>query len=389
MSDPPQRTRSRAGPPRARGGTAGPRWARGTRALRVLFLAMAMAPARGAAQEWWVDASAGRVSDRSVAAPVSSTGAALVLRRDGDWWAFASAGAPFDGEGVPWAAAGAGTRLGTSLRAIPVGIDLAARGFGYRTIADSLGGGISLEALPFIALQRGAARAELSSGILYASRSDTAGNLSRTLSATRARLTAERGPLALTGEARYWRASEAGYPYLGGAARVMQGRANAWAEAGSWLSDRVDGPAWAVGAGYTVLRGTELYATASRETNDPLYQLAPRQSWSIGVSRRLGRAAVPIAPPAHPIARAAGGRVTFRLPRSAAATAPSLGGDFNGWRPVAMTAEGDDWVAVLPLSPGVYHYAFRLGGGAWFVPAGTPGRADDGFGGVSAILVVP
>jgi hypothetical protein len=362
---------------------------------RVLLLVMVLAPARGAAQEWWVDASAGRVSDRSVAAPVSSTGAALVLRRDGGWWGFVAGGAPFDSEGVPWAAAGAGTRVAAAFRGLPVGIDLAGRAFGYRAAADSLddddtlGGGVSVEALPFVAFERDGVRGELSSGVMHATRSDTGGSsVSRTLSATRARVSSERGPLALSGEARYWRASEAGYPYVGGAARWAEGRANAWAEGGAWLTDRVDGPAWAAGAGYALLPGTELYASVARETNDPLYRLAPRLSWSIGVSRRLGRAPLP-PPAAVPVARAEAGRVTFRLPRAASATAPSLGGDFNGWRPVAMTLQGDEWIAVVPLTSGVYHYAFRVGGGAWFVPEGTPGRTDDGFGGVNAILVVP
>lgn len=375
MIDPPPRTRGRV--------------------LRVLLLVMALAPAKGAAQEWWVDASAGRVSDRSVAAPVSSTGAALVLRRDGGWWGFVAAGGPFDGEGVPWAATGAGTRVASALGGLPVGIDLAGRGFGYRAAADSLGdreelgGGISVEALPFVALRYGGVRGELSSGVMHSTRSDTAGtSVSRTLSATRARVSAERGPLALSGEARYWHASEAGYPYVGGAARWAEGRANAWAEGGAWLTERVDGPAWAAGAGYAVLAGTELYASVSRETNDPLYRLAPRLSWSIGVSRRLGRAPLPV-PAALPIARVEAGRVTFRLPRSASATAPSLGGDFNGWRPVVMTARGDEWIAVVPLASGIYHYAFRMAGGAWFVPEGVSGRTDDGFGGVNAILVVP
>jgi hypothetical protein len=273
---------------------------------------------------------------------------------------------------------------------VPLGIDLAGRAFAYRTAADSLGGGISVEALPFVALRRGGVRGELASGVVHATRSDTAGSVSRTLSASRARVSLERGPLALAGEARYWRATEAGYPFLGGSARLARGRASAWAEGGAWLSDRVDGPAWGAGVGYAVLAGTQLYASAARETNDPLYRIAPRQSWSLGVSRRLGRAPAPaLAPTPRPVARAAAGRVTFRLPRSAAPTAPSLGGDFNGWRPVAMAAEGGDWVAVVPLARGVYHYGFRVGGGAWFVPPGTPGRADDGFGGVSAILVVP
>ena len=46
-----------------------------------------------------------------------------------------------------------------------------------------------------------------------------------------------------------------------------------------------------------------------------------------------------------------------------------------------MQREGGEWVVRLPLSPGVYHYAFRAANGEWFVPPSTPGRRDDGMGG--------
>ncbi len=54
-----------------------------------------------------------------------------------------------------------------------------------------------------------------------------------------------------------------------------------------------------------------------------------------------------------------------------------------------MAREGRFWTVTLPVRAGVHRYAFRAADGDWFVPASVPGRTDDGFGGVSAIVVVP
>ena len=71
--------------------------------------ALLMAPAAAAAQ-WTVEASAGRAVHDPVAARVSTTSAALgVAYEDGEsGWAYASGGAPIDGEGPGWGAGGAG-----------------------------------------------------------------------------------------------------------------------------------------------------------------------------------------------------------------------------------------------------------------------------------------
>ena len=84
--------------------------------------------------------------------------------------------------------------------------------------------------------------------------------------------------------------------------------------------------------------------------------------------------------------------VKFEVLGYAGADAPagtvSIAGDFNNWQPAPMEREGGDWIVRLPLSPGVYHYAFRAASGDWFVPPSTPGRRDDGMGGFVAVLVV-
>jgi hypothetical protein len=86
--------------------------------------------------------------------------------------------------------------------------------------------------------------------------------------------------------------------------------------------------------------------------------------------------------------RPTGGQVTIRLPLEDARDAPSVAGDFNGWSAVPMQRAGDFWEARLSLAPGVYHYSFVHPDGSWFVPESIPGRGDDGFGGVNAVLVV-
>ena len=53
-----------------------------------------------------------------------------------------------------------------------------------------------------------------------------------------------------------------------------------------------------------------------------------------------------------------------------------------------MTLEGGAWVARVPVAPGAYHYAYRAADGRMLVPEGIP-SVDDGFGGRSALLVVP
>jgi hypothetical protein len=358
---------------------------RGIAAIATALALLAGLPRLSAAQSWVVDLSAGRVSDQTIARAAPSSGASLFVRRDGAVWGYAGGGAALDSSGVPWAAGGAGARVLHPLGTLAIGADLAARGYLYGARAEDAGGnGITLEAMPLLAGARGPLRAELRAGVLASSA--TADSGTRTLFASDARVQTQAGELSLGGEARWWQAPDGGYPYLGVSAR-REGRVSVWADAGAWLSDRVDRPAWSAGASLAVRRGTELYLSAAQETNDPLYQLAPRRSWSLGVTHRLG---APAALPRLPApARPAPGGVLFRLPLSASPTAPAVGGDFNQWRAVPMQREGDAWVARVPLAAGAYHYAFRHGDGAWFVPPGTPGRGDDGFGGVSALLLVP
>jgi hypothetical protein len=92
---------------------------------------------------------------------------------------------------------------------------------------------------------------------------------------------------------------------------------------------------------------------------------------------------------AAPVAAEVGaGGVTLRIPGRGLRQAPSVAGDFSGWRPLRMVRSGEFWVIRLDLAPGAYRYAFRTADGEWFVPDSVPGRRDDGMGGVSALLLV-
>jgi len=358
------------------------------RAAGLASAALALAAAGVRAQGWTADVSVGRISQPSLPGGVGSTGAALALRYEGPRWGYLSAGAPFDSAGPAWGAAGAGARWTTPWRGLELGVDADAHGFGYHdAVARAGGGGVTVAAMPLLAGARGPVRVELRSGVQHHTSSFDGETVSRTLHASDLRASAGTGAFRATAEARYVRAPDGDYPFLGGGVEAVRGPGSAWAYTGTWLSDAVDEPVWGVGGRLRVRGRLDLFASVQQETNDPLFRNAPRRSWSLGVSRRLGRPAPDPAAAAAP-ERTAGG-VTFRVPLAATREAPALGGDFNEWKPVPMVRQGDAWVLTLPLGRGVYRYAYRGADGEWFVPEGTPGRQDDGFGGVAAVLIVP
>jgi hypothetical protein len=62
-------------------------------------------------------------------------------------------------------------------------------------------------------------------------------------------------------------------------------------------------------------------------------------------------------------------------------------GDFTGWEPVELVAEGDAFGAAFVLSTGSHRMVVRLDGGPWVPAANTP-AVDDDFGGRVGLLVV-
>jgi hypothetical protein len=337
-------------------------------------------------------ASVGGIDARTALPEATSTSAELELRREGVRWLYLSGGIPLDTAGLPWAALGAGGRVSRGGR-LSFGADLAAQGYGYRQERlDASGVGATLEALPFVALQRGPARLQLHAGARAFATRYAGESLSRSVVDAGARLEYDPDPrLSLGAESRWVEAAEGGFPYAGADAAYASGRLAAWAYAGRWLVSSIPTAVWGAGGSVAVWAGLRVEASLRQEAADPLYWNPARRYWSVGLARPLGGAAALRRPPAVAplLPRTRDGGVVLRIPLSSSADAPSVAGDFNGWKPVRMTRSGDGWQAVIRVAPGVYHYSFRRPDGTWFVPDSIPARVDDGFGGVNAVLVVP
>lgn len=354
----------------------------------VLALLPAARPAAG--QGWVADLSAGSAEYEGVAGALGRRSAMAAVRYDGARWLYLSAGAPLDSAGIPWAAAGAGGRASLPLRSFEAGVDLGAHGFGYRQgRPEATGWGLTLVGLPYLAFTPGTARLELRSGPLRHTSSFGDTTTSRTVldSGLRGWLPLSSGVL-LSAEARLVRGEEGSYPFAGAGAEVPIGSGAVWLRAGRWMADELDDRVWSAGARLRLPGRTTLRAEFREEGDDPLYWNGSRRGWTVGLSRSFG-ARSPAARPLLPVAvRPEAGTVTIRLPVREASQAPSLAGDFNGWRPAPMRRAGGFWEARLSLAPGVYHYSFVRPDGSWFVPESIPNRDDDGFGGVNAVLVV-
>ena len=185
---------------------------------------------------------------------------------------------------------------------------------------------------------------------------------------------------------RYDTDSEDATTYAGASAVFAHRLGSVWGSLGHWMeSDNTTGP-WAIGASLKVLDRMTVEASARRDTFDPLYMQPPQTSWNVGLTIQVGGRVGPPRPPVP--AEYVDGRATIRLPLSAAPSAPSIAGDFNGWKPQPMERTDDNWTFTVRLEPGVYNYAFVAADGTWFVPEDVPGRKDDGMGGHVAVLVV-
>jgi len=361
-----------------------------------LFALLFFIPAGSAAQGWSASVAAGRAVDDPVSARLGSSVVSLGVdyADSAARWLYLRAGTPLGSPGPAWGAGGAGSWLGIERGALTVGASLAGHAFGWNA-ADSVeaGGGATVEVMPAVTYARGPLRAEVASGFVGTTGLSDASGPARGLSESSARLIASvAGGVELSGEGRFLHASDGDWRYAGAAVQAERERWGAWGYAGSWLGS-FPAPRAAFGAGASVrLRRTRLEAGVRQEPMDPLYLSTPRRTWSVQLSRGFGR--VPAAPARAPqppplvLPAVANGVAVFRLPRSAYPAAPALVGDFSQWRPVAMRAEGEWWTASVTLPIGVHHYAFRTADGAIVVPAGAR-TVDDGFGGVSAVLVVP
>lgn len=360
-------------------------------ALVVWMLPLLVIPAETAAQAWSVDAYTGRATYSDVAPGVGATNAVLGIRYRGlgGGWFYTSVAAPLAESDPFWTAAGLGRRVAGQSGRLGFGVDLAGHGYAFRdTETADVGAGGTLTAMPLIAYGTPAARLELRSGLRQYGLSYAGTSYSRRLHESDARVFVRPAPiLDLGAEIRYARAEEDAYPYAGGSAGLVLGRIDLWASAGRWLHDELPETAWAAGMRVDAGRGFDLWAGAQQDVTDPLHWNSPRQSWNIGVSYSFGgtdqRTLAGL-----PAAVSAAGGVTFTVPISEAAEAPAVAGDFNQWQPVVLQRDGGMWRITLPIPPGTYHYAFRAADGSWFLPSSVLAPIDDGFGGVSALLIV-
>jgi hypothetical protein len=358
-------------------------------ALLAAFAAVS-APHDARAQSVSLDVSAGR----TVYEPVSVTGGtnnlvgSVTYNAQRDAWVYGSAAVPIGNQAPFWDAGGAGGRFTLSgARRVTLGSELGANGYMFRdAVAQQMGTGADVNAIPFVNLAKGLASIELRGGWRGQTLSFGGVTDKRGVFETGTRAIYD-GPVRLQGDLRWVHATEGTYPFAGASITYASASpVSVWMRAGKWMSTALDNASWGFGTSIAVNDRSNIWASVQQESPDPLYWNAQRRSWAIGMTRRLTRASAPIVPTP---AGAQPGGVLIRL---ASADAPPgdilIAGSFNNWKPQPMQREGRDWVIRLPLAPGVYQYTFRSASGEWFVPASTPGRRDDGMGGHEAVLVV-
>ncbi|MBI3491083.1 MAG: hypothetical protein HY047_04750 [Acidobacteria bacterium] len=346
--------------------------------------------ARG--QGWALDVSAGRVVYDPASASASTNNAISTLRYDASAgaWVYGSAAIPLQSSASEWGAFGAGGRFlpsASSSRRVNIGADLSGQGVLFHDgVANQTGNGFSVDALPFVSVSAGAGSLEMRGGwrghtLSYAGVTDNRGVMETGARASYGSI------VRVEADGRWVRASEGTYPFLGGTLFYGGAPIQAWVQAGKWLSPVLDDVAWSGGLNVALGRQATLWGTVRQDAPDPLYWNVARRTWSVGVTRRLGRGAPALVPLSA--SRSEAGVVTIRVSASdVPGTVVAIGGDFNTWQPLPMRREGSEWVLRLPLAPGVYHYAFRSGTDTWFVPPSAAGRHDDGMGGFAAVLVV-
>jgi hypothetical protein len=317
-------------------------------------------------------------------------------------WLYLSGGTDLGSQGPQWGAAGVGGRVAVLGRpGWDLGVDVGTSLYGYTassyeveenggpvTVREEEDWGGTAEAIPTLEFRRGPVGVELRSGVVTTFGPFEGEWLAVTAFDGGANLSVAPAEGVLVGAVgRYMRFPEGGYPYLGGSVQLTRGPAVLWAFAGRWMSDTLASPreGYGVGASMTPLPGLQVMGGWQQEPSDPLFLNSPRRTWSLRVSRTVGRArpGLPALAPPTP----ADGATVIRLPASAVAEPPSVLGDFTEWKPVPMVRNGPFWELRLPIAPGIHHYAFRTAAGEVFVPDHLP-TTDDGMGGKSAVLVV-
>lgn len=350
----------------------------------------ALAPASG--QGLAVDLSAGSVVYEPLATNVRASNIIGTLRFESTdrLWIYGSGGVPLQGDDSSWASAGVGGRMQTAseVRRPRPGIDLGAQGYLFRDpVLAAQGIGATVDVLPFVSVPAGSGRVEVRAGARGHTLSYAGNRESRAVIETGAR--AVHGTTFRTEiDAKWVGAEDGGFPHAGASLTYAGRPVQLWARAGKWLDAELDEVSWSAGIGVAVGARATLWGRIWQDAPDPLYWNLPRRSWSVGVTHGLTRRAERDRPVLRPAVRD-GNRVVIAIPVSATPSrAVFVAGDFSGWRPLAMTRDGNSWTVSLPLEAGIYRYAFRTVEGRWFVPDSVPDRRDDGFGGHVAVLVI-
>ena len=375
--------------------------------LTTLLFGLLLTPSVTPAQEWAVEAQAGRVRSALDPSGVNDATAMVGLRYDDLTTGLRlSAGIPTRSEVPLWGALSAAKRLEARTGAFFAGLDLAGHGFLLhdrvdRTIIED--GGLFGEPiqrpgtpisgfaaagqiLPGAGIQAGRVRAQVRGGVSHYKSDFAKQPFDRTALITDAEIgftptTAFR----VTTTARRYAVEDSAWTYAGVTAIAAHERLSVWGTIGDWLNAESESMPWAAGAALRVHDRATITTSARNDALDPLYLTPPQTSWSLGASVRLGGRATRAAP--IPAAYD-NGVATIRLARSPASGTPKIAGDFTNWKPQPMQRAGDAWVYTARIAPGVYNYAFVNDKGEWFVPEKYPGRKPDGMGGFVAVLVV-
>jgi len=171
-------------------------------------------------------------------------------------------------------------------------------------------------------------------------------------------------------------------------------RTRAWGSfsAVAWLVPRL--AVVASGGNYPVdptqgFPGGRFVSLSIRVRSSPRSSTAPGYPDPVVVTQAVAEPVVEALPEVHAfrVERQTGGGVVIRVDASSARLV-EVTGDFSGWNPVKLTADGaGSWTGTFPLRPGQYQMNVRVDGGNWLVPPGLLTLKDE-FGGAVGLLVV-
>lgn len=374
----------------------------------VLSMALMLVSVPVHAQQWHVDAQAGRIrSALDPNAPETET-VVLGLRYDDLLTGFRlSAGVPTASAEPLWGAIAGARRIAAWRGSFFGGLDVGGHAFLMHDPVERTreipGGGLfkpptverlpsmsgsafAAQGLPVVGFENASVQAYARAGVSYYSSNFGEQKRTRTVQLGEAQLTySPNAALALIPAVRHYRANEGNYTHAGISAVASLGAASIWGSAGQLSGDSSSAGTWGAGAALRLGNRASLAASVRHDAIDPLYMTPSQRAWSLGASVRVGGTGLRGAPIP---ARYENGFATIRLAISQAKVQPRIAGDFNDWKPAPMQREGDNWTFTVKLEPGVYNYAFVNEHGEWFVPEKHAGRKDDGMGGHVAVLVV-